>query len=507
MEDEARMSWLSGRPQRVLTLRQPAELSSATSAKWSVMDDQIMLTMPSAPNDTAPSLIYLADINASLGRGDDVVEFKQIVELPFRATRSRLLSNRAGFVTAEFKEDEGELILRTHDWTGSINREEILLVDAIDGRIAVHGSSIALCVLDGPDDPENCLGKTNQIAIWDTESGNLIRIDIPQDERAPQCHSGNIQFAAPSHIALGGHIDPHHDTAYAVLRSIPTTPSEQNKGRYFHQRENFEFGDNHDAIAIPGSSAKNDVIVHHHQHRSRFTVAEVGLLTGETPSESEPSPRYFTDPEYYKDLFHTFACKFNARTLTGEIFDRLPSLAGNKLLVRESLEEYIHDEDYYHAYKAPYTSVGSFQVLYLYDFDQGRCKALRQLSPGPERQDLETRLKERNPEARVTVMARMYYTSIEDEDDREKDTSPEWKAHLRELFEIQQAREQGEAEWPTLEFDDPPEGHDDPRLLFTRSMVCLPKIRDGASFAMTTSAIIELPSRKGDGYVHYFGAE
>lgn len=201
-----------------------------------------------------------------------------------------------------------------------------------------------------------------------------------------------------------------------------------------------------------------------------------------------------------------FSDKVNARTLTGSIFDRLPSLVGNKLLVREHVEEYEHDEDNYHGYRAPH-SPWTFQVLYLYDFDQGRCKALRQLSPHPERQDLEARLKERNPDARVTVMARMYYTSIEEEDDRESDQSPEWKAHMRELFEIEQARQQGEAKFPTLEFDDPPTGHDNPRMLFTRSMICLPKIRDGEALAMTTSAIVELPTHEADGYVHYFGPE
>jgi hypothetical protein len=60
-------------------------------------------------------------------------------------------------------------------------------------------------------------------------------------------------------------------------------PSEKKYGRYFHHHGNFEFSDNHDAIAIPGSSVSSDVIVHHHQHNSRFTVADVGLLTGEIP--------------------------------------------------------------------------------------------------------------------------------------------------------------------------------------------------------------------------------
>ncbi|KAL6815837.1 hypothetical protein GGI42DRAFT_117858 [Trichoderma sp. SZMC 28013] len=511
MEDEARMSWLSGRPQRVLSLLWPVELSSTTMeyyAQWSVMDDQIMLTLPSANSVTSPSLIFIADINASLGTEDDVVEFKRIVELPYHAISSKLLGNQAGFVTAEFRKGESKLILRTHNPTGGVNKEQILSAEATNGEIALHGSSVAICVYDGSENSfENCLAKSNQIAIWDTETGNLTRIDIPQDERAPQCHRGNFQFATSSHIAFGGHLHPGHDRPYSLLRSIPITPSEQDKGRLFHQHENFDYGNDHDAIAIPGSSAHSDVVVHHHQRQSRFTVADVGLLTGEIPSEAQPTPGYFMDKDLFKDLFHVFSDKVNARTLYGGLFDRLPSLVGNKLLVQEHIEEYEHDEDNYHGYHAPHFSVGTFQVLYLYDFDQGRCKALRQLSPGSERQDLETRLKERNPKASVVVMSRMFYTSIEEEEDMEKDTPEEWKAHMKEVWETKWAREKGEAKFPTLEFDDPPEGCDDPRMLYTRSMVCLPKIRDGEAVAMTTSAIIELPTAKADGYVHYFGAE
>ncbi|PNP56626.1 hypothetical protein THARTR1_03322 [Trichoderma harzianum] len=343
MEDEARMSWLSGRPQRVLSLRRPVELSSTNMeyyAQWSVMDDQIMLTLPSTDSATSPSLIFIADINASLGTDDNVVEFKPPVELSYNATSSRLLGNQAG---------ESKLILRTHNPVDSVNKEQILSAEATDGEIALHGSSVAICIYDGSDNSfGNCLGKSNQIAIWDTESGNLTRIDIPQDERAPQCHRGNFQVATPSHIALGGHLDPLHDRPYSLLRSIPITPSEQNKGRLFHQHENFEYGNDHDAIAIPGSSAHNDVIVHHHQRQSRFTVADVGLLTGEIPSEAQPTPGYFMDKDLFKDLFHVFFDKVNARTLYGGLFDRLPSLVGNKLLVQEHIEEYEHDEDNYH---------------------------------------------------------------------------------------------------------------------------------------------------------------
>ncbi|KAM0250713.1 hypothetical protein ACHAQJ_008507 [Trichoderma viride] len=521
MEDETvRMSWLSGRPQRVLTLRPPADFPSGYDAhimKWSVMDDQIFCTFePGARGAEIPSSVYLVDIKESLGRDADVVEFKKIVTLPFYAAKSRLLSHRKGFVTAEFRENypakfvfsESKLILRTHDWAGNISRETTTHAGSIDGNLVVHDSSIALCVDDEPKRGK-CIGhcrNLSQIVIWNTESGDLTRIDIPRDERAPQCHSGNFQFITPSSIAIGGHIDPCYNKPYAVLRSVSTVPSEENHGRYFHHHENFEFGDNNDAIAIPGSSASSDIIVHHHHSNNRFTVANVGLLTGEIPSETLPTPGYFINPNLFKDLFHVFSDKFSARTLKGSLYDRFSSLAGNKLLVRELIEEYGHDQEKWRGFTAK-GFLGTFQILYLYDFDQDRCKALRQLSPGPERDNLEARLKERNPDARVTVVSRMYYTSIEDDFDMEKDASPEWEAHVRKLWEIQQEREEGDGEFPVLEYDDPPEGQDDPRMLFTRSMICLPKMRDGEKIALTTSAIVEFPTYNADGYIFYFGEE
>lgn len=72
------------------------------------MDDQILLTFEEEADGTViihPSSVFLADIHDILGKADDVVEFRKIVKLPFHAARSRLLSDRAGFVTAEFREE------------------------------------------------------------------------------------------------------------------------------------------------------------------------------------------------------------------------------------------------------------------------------------------------------------------------------------------------------------------------------------------------------------------
>ncbi|KAL7918977.1 hypothetical protein ACQKWADRAFT_323327 [Trichoderma austrokoningii] len=512
-EDETvRMSWLSGRPQHVFKLRPPPEFSRnycSFGAQWSVMDDQIMLTFEEEADGTVvkhPSSVFLADVHDMLGKADDMVEFRKIVKLPFNATRSRLLSHRAGFVTAEFKEDEKKLLLRTHDWDGNTTRETTVVVASIDGQLVVNDSSVALCVDDEPKKGWciNGARTLSQIAIWNLESGDLTRIDIPQDDRAPQCHSGEFTFVTPTCLALGGHVDPHHDKAYSLLRSFSTNPLEKQVGRLFHHGENFEFSNNNGALAIAGSSAASDFVVHYHHSGGRFTVAEKGLLTGEIPSEAEPTPGYFIDPNLYKDLYHVFWDKFSARTLPGVLYESFSSQVGNKLLVKEELE-YEHEEEQYSGFNSQ--PFGQFQILYLYDFDQGRCKKLRQLSPDSERADLSARLKKRNPDARVTVMSRMFYQSIEDPRDMEVDTPPEWAEYIRQLWVTNEARGKGEAEFPVLEFDDPPEGHDSPRMLYTRTMLCLPEIREGQQFALTTSAIVELPTHEADGYVHYFGEE
>lgn len=73
--------------------------------------------------------------------------------------------------------------------------------DATDGEIAIHGPSIALCVRHGSESSfANCLGKSNQIVIWNTDSGDVTRVEIPQDERAPQCVSKPTTLLPPHRL-------------------------------------------------------------------------------------------------------------------------------------------------------------------------------------------------------------------------------------------------------------------------------------------------------------------
>jgi hypothetical protein len=185
----------------------------------------------------------------------------------------------------------------------------------------------------------------------------------------------------------------------------------------------------------------------------------------------------------------------------------LPSLVDNRLLVRETFDEYDHKKQQYHAF----VSAGSrFEVLYLYDFDQNRCNSLRQLTL-PERQQLEARLKQQNPDARVTIVSRRYfYCGTEDPEGwyYEQIQFPGWAAYNEKLEEVQRAREMGHAEFPLLEFDDAPEGQNqDNQMLFTRSMICVPQMKEDRGVALTPTAIVYLPEGNSDGYAFCFGKE
>lgn len=97
-----------------------------------------------------------------------------------------------------------------------------------------------------------------------------------------------MQFAGPSHVALGGCIDPAVEMC-AALKSFSITSAGE-PVRYFCRDISTEPEDDHDALAMPGSSVDNDFIVHHHHFHNRFTVLNKGTLTGEIPVGGDESP-------------------------------------------------------------------------------------------------------------------------------------------------------------------------------------------------------------------------
>lgn len=229
----------------------------------------------------------------------------------------------------------------------------------------------------------------------------------------------------------------------------------------------------------------------------------------EKQSDSVPTPKSCVEPDYYDGLFHEISDQDDFRTLSGAPCDGLPSLVENRLLIQQNYCSTTYDKQQYHVVSSDRYS---FDVFYLYDFDQNRCNSLRHLTL-TERQQLETRLKEQNADARVRVVSRRYCVMDDGEEYYyEQIQFPGWREYDRKLYEIQTAREKGEAEIPLLEFDEAPRGQNqDVHILFLRSMICLPPMREyDSKVALTPSAIVYLPEGgEGgkDGYAFYFGKE
>lgn len=161
--------------------------------------------------------------------------------------------------------------------------------------------------------------------------------------------------------------------------------------------------------------------------------------------------------------------------------------------------------------KAPHDHLYATAV-YLYDFDQNRCHELCSLTLH-ERKKLETQLKDNNADAEVRVVSRNFTAGIEEEEDREFAPGyppKEWNDHLMELHHLEEARKKGLVETHLLEFDEPPaKKNGNARILYTRSAIWFPpdtvfRTIDKENLALTTSAIVNVPTPGGDGHIFYF---
>jgi hypothetical protein len=198
-----------------------------------------------------------------------------------------------------------------------------------------------------------------------------------------------------------------------------------------------------------------------------------------------------------------------SRTIEGTINEFLPSISDNRLLATVYLDNY--NNPGYEKFGVNAQDHHYIRIIYLYDFDQARCNELCSLSVAG-RITLEARLREENPNAQVSVVERNFGVGIEEEVDCEwppgSQPSPEWMLHLQELYEIGESRRKGTAEIPVVDFDEAPAAQKgNPRILFTKSAVWFPDIRtvDYNNLALTTSAIVDVPSAGNEGHVFYFG--
>lgn len=197
-----------------------------------------------------------------------------------------------------------------------------------------------------------------------------------------------------------------------------------------------------------------------------------------------------------------------SRTIEGTINEFLPSISDNRLLVAF----HIDDNPAYDKFASNLNERDS-NVFFLFDFDQTRCNEVCNLT-ATGRTSLESKLLEENADARVRVVERNFYVSIEEEEDMEwspgSQRPPEWSEHLRQLYKIEESRKEGTVEYPVLEFDEAPATlKRNPRILFTRSVLCLPKHaynrRVEHTLALTTSGIVLVPTALGMGHVFLFG--
>lgn len=222
--------------------------------------------------------------------------------------------------------------------------------------------------------------------------------------------------------------------------------------------------------------------------------------------QSEPTSE---DPE---GLHAFWAHPQMSRTIEGTISKSLPSISDNRLLVALRIEDNEAYDKF--AIKAPHEPYPT--IIFLYDFDETRCKDLCNLSP-VGRTALESRLREENSNVQVSIVERNFSVTTEEEEDREwpdAEQEPEpdaWTSHVQELYEIGEQRKDGTAETPLLDFDEAPASRKAiPRIFFTKSAVWLPEdanIRGiyPGNLALTTSGIVHLPDVGKEGHFFFFG--
>lgn len=148
-------------------------------------------------------------------------------------------------------------------------------------------------------------------------------------------------------------------------------------------------------------------------------------------------------------------------------------------------------------------------ALFLYDFDQKRCKDLLDLTE-VERTSLENRLRKENKHAQVSIMERNFKAGIEEEIDTEYslevEPPQEYLNHLQGIRQVNESRTNGVEKTPTLEFDEAPiEKKSTPRILYTRSAVWFPEnlVARGIEprkLALTSSGIVYLPRMSEIGF-------
>jgi len=111
------MTWLSGKPRRVLSLHWPendpvVQRARSHPQRWeppgtyNVLDDQVLRTFtPRVDEPNGRPSVYLAKIYEAIASGATAVAFVKIATLPHLVHSVALLPGRVGFVSLEFTKE------------------------------------------------------------------------------------------------------------------------------------------------------------------------------------------------------------------------------------------------------------------------------------------------------------------------------------------------------------------------------------------------------------------
>ncbi|KAF8515274.1 hypothetical protein JB92DRAFT_74785 [Gautieria morchelliformis] len=185
-------------------------------------------------------------------------------------------------------------------------RERTAEVAAAYGQLRASGTAISMCIASGGPLPQNISlealadnannllrldGEGNldretdsssilladEILEWDTVSGTLRTIKIPQNPKAPLVHSTEYMFLNHDKVALAGLVNEPQQAVLACFSAGTDEPLCQIFSPGASSVERIVLGQ---AVAHPGSTETSDILIHQHD---RITVFKRGLLSGDVP--------------------------------------------------------------------------------------------------------------------------------------------------------------------------------------------------------------------------------
>ncbi|KAI5117890.1 hypothetical protein M0805_001975 [Coniferiporia weirii] len=511
------MGWLSGKPLRTCVLTWPAADTDLTAHHGTIrrregssaIDELIVYWIALRMKDgVRKTVVYAADTTRT-EEGTDEIKFERVAELDYAVYRLALVP-QVGFATVEWLNQENAVKFRSHSLSGTMLHELNVPVQAAYGNLSLFGSTVSLCVGSGDPVPgryENIgsdihfyrldylAGYTNdlpldliadEILTWDAARGDLRRIRIPFDSHSPMTHCANFQYLSSDKIALAGCLS---EPPSGVLMCFSTEGDVAEVLSFSHGQHMNPESINR-SIARPGSTDASQIIVHPHDGEGRITVFKRDLLLGNIPSIPTSN-----DPESPRMVF---SLHNDSRTLPFSLDKALPSVSGNRILVKRDVG-----------------AIWEPSELYILDFDQERLAALA-TAESAKRAALRASLEADG--ARVKAVTRRFYVNVVSKVDDMEYPWPEvppqaWEEHLDELLNREDPEDSDDDDddgdaalaGDPLEFDEAPEEHRDPVPFgYVQTRLQFGGAVDGGRVAIMKHAVIEMPEPGKEGRVFHF---